>query len=174
MKIVGWTYWGNPQYKEMFPLDGSHTWEQREEVENIIAKELRDKGYKFTGNYHQNGDYGVPIFDNGMVYQCTQRTWGGIMVDAYPDEIDNSDGYGYLKWAWLTSEDQVVPTGEYMSGYEFLKELGKCSNASYCRHSAEDKYCVADDEIVEKCPYLKAIGKIAIFSMELTESYDEK
>lgn len=112
MKIIGWTDWDNPQYKEMFPLGGYYTRKQIEEVEKIIAKELRDKGYKFTGNYHQNGDYGVPIFDNDMVYQCTQRTWGGIMADAYQDEIDNSDGYGYLKWSWFAPEEMVVPNGE--------------------------------------------------------------
>ena len=114
MKIVGWTYYENPQYEEMFPIGNSCTIEQIEEVKDIIAKELRDKGYKFNGYYHQDGDYGVPIFDNGMTFTCTFRTWGGIMARAYPDEIDNSDGYGYLVWAWTIPDGQeiVVPCEE--------------------------------------------------------------
>ena len=59
-----------------------------------------------------------------------------------------------------------------MCDFELLKELSKCGNANYCRYSVEDKYCIADDEIVEKCPYLRAIQEITILSMELTESYD--
>ena len=69
--------------------------EKVDEVEKIIAEEIRKCGYKFTGSYHQDGDYGVPIIDDTWLYQCTCREWGGIIADAYPDEIDNSDGYGY-------------------------------------------------------------------------------
>jgi hypothetical protein len=108
MKIIGWTDFDNPQYKEMYPIGGFGTVEQHEEIANIIAKELRDKGYKFNGYYHQGGDYGVPIFDNGMTYQCTFRTWGGIMARAYPDEIDNSDGLGYVEWAWTIPDGQEI------------------------------------------------------------------
>ena len=34
-----------------------------------------------------------------------------MMVLAYPDEIDDSDGYGYVKWAWIPpeGEDMEVP-----------------------------------------------------------------
>lgn len=59
-----------------------------------------------------------------------------------------------------------------MGDFEFLKEMSKCCNAGYCRYSAEDMYCVADDEIVEKCHYLRAIQEITILSMELTETYE--
>ena len=111
MKIIGWTDWDNPKYEEMFPIGGKHTWQEESDVERIIAEELRSKGYKFTGDYHQNGDYGAPVFDNCKIYKGSQRDWGGIMADAYPDEIDNSDGYGYCKWAWIppVDEEMVVP-----------------------------------------------------------------
>lgn len=114
MKIIGWTNYDNPQYKEMFPIGGSYTKDEIDEVRNVIAEELRDRGYRFTGSYHQNGDYGVPIFDNGMIFTCSQRMWGGIMAMAYPDEIDNSDGLGYCDWAWIQPNNQkvVVPCEE--------------------------------------------------------------
>ena len=111
MRIVGWTEWDDPQYEDMFPIGGGaiHSSADVDAAEAVIAEELRANGYKFTGDYHQNGDYGVPIFDTGKVFQCTQRTWGAIMAKAYPEEIDNSDGYGYLKWAWIAPESMVVP-----------------------------------------------------------------
>lgn len=116
MKIVGWTNWhyeheANVKYKRFDP----ETWEEVEKIEQIIAEELREKGYKFTGDYHQNGDYGVPVFDCGKVYQCSQRDWGNIMAMTYPEEIDNSDGFGYCKWAWVAPEQMKVPDpGDYV------------------------------------------------------------
>ena len=109
MKIVKWTEWDDPNYKEMFPLGTAYDSEKYDEAISVIAKELRENGYKFDGHYHQNGDFGVPVFDTGEVFQCTQRCWGAIMVEAYPDEIDNSDGYGYCDWAWIAPEEMVVP-----------------------------------------------------------------
>lgn len=105
MKIVGWTWYGNSEYKAII----CNRYEQIAHIEKIIAEELRNKGYKFTGDYHQHGDYGVPIFNNGKTYECSQRTWGDIMRQAYPDDIDNSDGLGYTDWAWISPEPMVVP-----------------------------------------------------------------
>lgn len=110
MKVTGWTWWDNPEYKEMFPIgDAVHSWDDVNMVEMLVAEELRKHGYKFTGSYHQEGNYGVPIIDDTWLYQCSCRTWGNIMVMAYPEEIDNSDGYGYTLWAWLPPESQIVP-----------------------------------------------------------------
>lgn len=109
MKIIGWTEWDDPNYKEMFPIGEIHSSDAVDSVRKIIAEELKNKGYKFTGTYHQNGDYGVPVFDTGEVFQCSQRMWGGIMAEAYPES--DSDGYGYLRWAWTLpdTENMVIP-----------------------------------------------------------------
>lgn len=114
MKITGWTYWDNPDYKEMFSVDEPCTAMDEFNVKYLISGELRKNGYKFTGGYHQNGEFGVPIIDNKWLYQCSQRVWGGIMAMAYPDEIDDSDGMGYVEWAWdsePTNLKAVLPKG---------------------------------------------------------------
>lgn len=114
MKIVGWTWYGDPQYKEMFEVGGTYPMSQYEAALKIIADELKAKGYKFSGEYHQNGDYGAPIFDTGEIFQCSKRVWGGIIADAYSDEIDNRDGFGYTMWAWEPPEKEIVPNpGDY-------------------------------------------------------------
>ena len=112
MKIVGWTEWDDPNYRDRFPNGVQIDWDDLHRTEEVIAAELRNKGYKFTGDYHQNGDFGVPIFDDGTVFQCSQRTWGDIMVSAYPDEIEDHDRLGYTVWAWSPPEDMSVPNPE--------------------------------------------------------------
>lgn len=117
MKITGWTWYENPDYKELFPIgEESESPYEFQDVVDIVVAELRDKGYKFTGSYHQGGDYGAPIIDGCWIFQCSCRTWGGIMAAAYPDEIDNSDGYGYTLWAWLPPEEMVVPSVYKLTG----------------------------------------------------------
>lgn len=119
MKIVGWTRFGDPNYAEMFPIGTrikkDYPW-NRTEVENVIVEELRNSGYRFTGDYHQNGDFGVPIFDNGMVATFTKRQWGALMYRAYPDDGDYSEGLEYVKWAWdwleMDEKDRIFPKGK--------------------------------------------------------------
>lgn len=114
MKITGWTWYENPDYKEMFPIGETSTFADEFKVRKLIAEELRKCGYKFTGGYHQNGDFGAPIIDDVWIYQCSCRTWGGIMVMAYPEESDDTDGMGYVEWAWdsqKTHEKSVLPKG---------------------------------------------------------------
>lgn len=109
MKIIDWTNWDNTKYKEMFSYTEERDWDAIDKIETIISEELRKHGYKFTGDYHQNGEYGVPVFDNGTVYHCTQRTWGSIMARAYPEEIDNKDEFAHCVWAWVAPHPMIIP-----------------------------------------------------------------
>lgn len=117
MKVTGWTWWDNPEYEDMFPIGPDRDCDKFEEVGALVVSEMRSNGYKFSGTYHQGGDFGVPIIDGKWLYQCSCRSWGHIMAMAYPDEIDDRDGYGYVKWAWMNPDGQksVVP-------YERLSE----------------------------------------------------
>lgn len=76
------------------------------EAYKVVIEEVRKNGYHFTGNDHQNADWGVPILDNKYKLCVGQRSWGGIIADAFPDEIDESKEYGYIKWAWSTPEGE--------------------------------------------------------------------
>jgi hypothetical protein len=104
MKVTGWTWWENHEYLDLDEAKYAEAYAH-------VADEMRKQGYKFTGNYHQNGDFGVPIIDDIWLFQVSQRTWGNLMVTAYPDEIDDSDGYGYCQWAWVVpdGQDMVLP-----------------------------------------------------------------
>lgn len=108
MKVTGWTYWEDGRYRSGPDYESDDTYSKAWEV---IVKEIRERGYKFSGIYHQGGMTGVPIIDNEWVFIVSQRTWGQIIAEAYPDEIDNSDGYGYTAWAWKIpdGEEMVIP-----------------------------------------------------------------
>ena len=76
------------------------------EAYEAVIEEVRKNEYHFTGNDHQNADWGVPVLDNKYKLCVGQRSWGGIIADAFPDEIDDSEGYGYIKWAWSIHEGE--------------------------------------------------------------------
>lgn len=77
--------------------------------EQLVVDSLRRNGYKFTGFYHQNGEHGVPLFNDGMVYRVSQRVWGGIMAEALG--LDLSNRMSYLAWYYIApdGEEQIVP-----------------------------------------------------------------
>ena len=41
---------------------------------------------------------------------CFHENMGDIMAEAFPNEIDNSDGLGYVMWSWYNSETQDCKT----------------------------------------------------------------
>ena len=45
--------------------------------------------------------------------------------------------------------------------------MSKCYMAEYCIYSDDGVNCEAEDVILEKCPYLNAVGEIARLSSEL-------
>lgn len=64
------------------------------EMEKCVIKHCKEKGIRFSADYHQYGDYGVPIVDNKYMYFTFARTWGWIMAQADGDDSD----MGYLKY----------------------------------------------------------------------------
>lgn len=64
------------------------------EIQECVINHCKEKGIRFSSDYHQYGDYGVPIVDNKYMYYTFARTWGYIMAMADDDKSDN----GYLKY----------------------------------------------------------------------------
>lgn len=64
------------------------------EMETCVINHCKEKGIRFSADYHQYGDYSVPIIDDKYMYYTFARTWGWIMAMADGDESDK----GYLKY----------------------------------------------------------------------------
>ena len=64
------------------------------EIQECAINHCKEKGIRFSANYHQYGDYGVPIIDDKYMLFTFARTWGWIMAMADDDKSNN----GYLKY----------------------------------------------------------------------------
>lgn len=102
MKITGWTNFETNKYEDVFGIPGNPrlTKKQEEEVENIIVAEMKNKGYKFNGIYHQQGDFGCPVIDNKYIYAVSMRKWGNLMAKVC--DLPDDDKLAYVTWAWST------------------------------------------------------------------------
>ena len=83
------------------------------EAENAVIDCIRRNGFKFGGSYHQYGDFGMPMFEDGTVFFCSMRHWGSIMAEAW--NVEDKRGYGYVKFAWedsMADNGGKVPTSE--------------------------------------------------------------
>lgn len=100
MKVTGWTDWEDNRYKQVDDM----TDEEFEEAFNVVAEEIKKKGYKITGNSHQYCDNCCPVIDDKYIYCVSMRSWGAVMAEAlgFPKE----DKYAYCQWAWNPPEDE--------------------------------------------------------------------
>ena len=78
LKVIKWMSW-----KEAEPIpdasdDGN--------VIKAVIDSIRAGNFHFSGEYHQNGKYGVPLLNNGTKFCASMREWGEIMAKAYPEE----------------------------------------------------------------------------------------
>ena len=64
------------------------------EIQECVINHCKEKGIRFSADYYQYGDYGVPIIDNKYMFFTFARTWGWIMAMADDDKSNN----GYLKY----------------------------------------------------------------------------
>ena len=64
------------------------------EAEDVVKECIRRNGFKFSGEYHQYGEYGMPMFDDCSVLFCSWRHWGSIMAEAW--DPDGKKGLDYL------------------------------------------------------------------------------
>ena len=83
------------------------------EAENVVKECIRRNGFKFSGQYHQYGEYGMPMFDDGSVLFCSWRHWGSIMVEAW--DPDGDKGLDYMDFYMPgvgDDEKEVAPKHE--------------------------------------------------------------
>lgn len=123
-KFLGWTYFGDSSYSSIGDLildcvdfrtqqfKDAESKEKREkliaiseECYDVLVKRCKEKGIKFDGGYHQNGDYGCPVFETefgALKDDFTFRAWGQVMADA-------GFAKSYIDWAWNSPGKSVMP-----------------------------------------------------------------
>ena len=101
LKIIGWT-----NYDSHYPST-TIAQEDLNDLLAIIANEIIDKGYMFSGQDHQNSDTGAPVFDNGTCFRASMRAWGILMAAAYPTVNDSETQY--MDFYMSTPLDKKLP-----------------------------------------------------------------
>lgn len=134
-KVVGWTWWSDSDYVEA-PLT--------KEVVDAVAEDIREHGYCFGGDSHQNRDGCVPLLNTGQVARFSMRGWGSVMARAYLKKGFDMD---YMLWymdCCIRDEDLKYPeeyvdenlfthphyfkTGITHNRFETLKNRGEVIN----------------------------------------------
>ena len=107
MKVTSWTNWEDNRYSGIDDLSQ----EEYDKATDAVIKEIKEKGYKFSGSDHQNMDNCCPVIDDKYIFGVSMRSWGAIMQKAY--DLPNEDGLGYVLWSWgvPNEEHSVYPTG---------------------------------------------------------------
>jgi len=113
LKIIGWSEW-------RFGAREATTDHHRE----LAIQEMRKNNYHWTGEYHQNGEGGVPVFNDGTRLQLSFRGWGSLMADAYPEEVaDIEPKWAYCKYAWFNPDlPHIVPKQEDINEDELSED----------------------------------------------------
>lgn len=68
-----------------------------DEDEKLYAEALRravvDHDFRYTGDQHQNGPLGVPVFSDGTYASFSLRAWGDLMAAIWSEQEDVDYSY---------------------------------------------------------------------------------
>lgn len=136
MKVICWIDYDNYSYG---------TAEGTEEEINAVAEDIRENGYKFGGNDHEDHANCCPVLSNGKALRMSWRGWGYVMAVAYDLKTDVGK-YNYILWYMgeYGPEKRVYPKGREVKeedkpiGKTFVYELHESEvhavyNASFCQ-----------------------------------------
>ena len=105
MKLIGFTNWQDEKYEDI------EDFTEEDLACDLVVQHMKQHGLKFSGFYHQAGEFGAPYFDTNKKLCLSYRGWGSLMADVLQLEKDEQNGYNmsYCQWAWLPQEEQVLP-----------------------------------------------------------------
>ena len=102
-KIAGYAH-----YDDAYPTKAIDN-DKVMEMISAVAVQLREKGYCYSGNDHQNAYLGMPVFEDGTAFRATMRCWGALMAMAYSTEEKR---YGYMDFYMYSSLETAMPEEE--------------------------------------------------------------
>ncbi|MBO6264160.1 MAG: hypothetical protein J6N93_07865 [Clostridia bacterium] len=89
-EVIGWA-----SYDDNYPnFDDKKGLKHVYAARIAIIENIRQNGYAFGGDAHQNVKGCCPVLNSGEAYRCSMREWGGIMAEAW--SINNDDKHAYM------------------------------------------------------------------------------
>nr|MCR4562280.1 hypothetical protein [Bacilli bacterium] len=96
MKVIGCTYYDSKEFVTNEALQNDE-----EHIASLI-KEIRDKGYLFSGEDHINNLYCAPVFEDYTCGRYSEEAFSGIMALAHDEEDPNK----YLRFESIEEADR--------------------------------------------------------------------
>lgn len=87
LTVVGWTEYDGDEFPDCEDLD--------DEIYEAVAKDVRENGYLFGGDSHQDRYGCCPVLSNGKKACFSWRGWGLVIAIAY-DKRCNDGSYDYM------------------------------------------------------------------------------
>lgn len=105
LEVIGWTHWDNKKYPDS---------RGGKAAERAVINAIREGGYRFGGDTHQQSRSGVPVFNDGTKAKWSMRGWGEIMAKAL--ELDDSSGMAHTSWymSLLHKPEEIVLPKAYV------------------------------------------------------------
>lgn len=101
LKIVGWT-----DFDDAYPTIQCDQ-ESLPQVIQLVQDEIVANKYCFSGQNHQCGITGVPVFSNGTCFRASMRAWGQIMANAQSQLTGKQ--YSYMDFYMSYDSDADIP-----------------------------------------------------------------
>ena len=100
LHIVGWAH-----FDDAYPTKAL-TQENGKQVLDLVCAEIYTKGYRFSGEQHQNALTGMPVFSDGTCFRASMRCFASLMVQIY----SHKDGkeYGYMDF-YMSADEELLP-----------------------------------------------------------------
>lgn len=131
-------------------------------AEEAVIESIRRNRFKFGGTYHQNGEHGLPMFEDGSVFFVSMRAWGDVMARAWSG-LENTV-YDYIDFAWendMPNDGGKVPKSDTdfvklptITKEEYMNnEEAKATLNEYAKRAEEcdgDKLIALTREFLEK------------------------
>ena len=136
LKVIGWIDYDDFQFESA---------EGTDEELKAVADNIKEHGYKFGGDDHENYPCCCPVLSNGKALRLSWRNWGYVMALAY--DLKTEDGnYNHILWYMgeYGPSERVFPKREELdygaiTGYKVLvyevadEELYSVNNAFISR-----------------------------------------
>lgn len=108
IKVIGWGHYDDTEFYDSAPLT--------DEVIEAVVKEIKENGYNFGGDAHQEFPGCAPILNTFQMVRCSTRSWGGIMAKAWMEDEKTPMSYSL----WMMDNlliNQVYPNEGFKKDY---------------------------------------------------------
>jgi len=107
-RVIGWVSYESVTDKGLPAIGGwggfterGHRWKDfvdgldgcAAEYYEALRRELIETTLRRGGDWHQNSDRGVPVFDDGTIGLFTFRAWGDLLAAAWAEHEDQDYSY---------------------------------------------------------------------------------